>query len=107
MQTMTARRIILSVCLILAVLALTVALLYTPPASNVTPASRTESGIAPYTVGIYEGYVAVFIGEEETPNQITGIRVSLLPLQDQLDLAKGIKLQTETALAALLEDYGA
>ena len=107
MQTMTARRIILSVCLILAILALAVALLYTPPASTVLPASQEDPEAAPYTVRAYQGYVAVFTGNEETPSQITGIRVSLLPLQDQLELAEGISLQSEAALAALLEDYGA
>lgn len=109
MQIMTVRRVILITCLILAAFSLVVALLYTPPASGsgTTPSAREQAAEAPYTVRSYQGYVAVYSGSEEEPGEITGIRVSLLPLQDQLDLAQGIPLYSETELSALLEDYGA
>ncbi len=101
------RRIILLTCLILAVFAVGFAVLYDfptddRPANALQPQRETES----YIVKSYQGYVAVFTSQKEDPIEITGTRVELLPLQDQLDLAEGIVVSSKEALSALLEDYG-
>ena len=106
MSSSSTRRAVLIVCLILVTVALILALLYTPPASPSVPALYPQDTATPYTVKSYQDYVAVFTGNTETPLRITGIRVSMLPLQDQLELAEGIAVHSETALSALLEDYG-
>ncbi len=105
MSSTITRRIILIICLILAFSALALALFYTPPASSPAAALQQEDG-PPYTVKSYQGYVAVFTDDEDTPIEITGTRVELLPLQDQLELAEGISVSSKEALSALLEDYG-
>ena len=106
MSSRSVRRIILLACLILIAISLALALLYTPPASPTVPAAQ-EQEISPlYTVKSYQDYVAVFSGNAELPLRVTGIRIALLPLQDQLDLADGIAVYSETDLSALLEDYG-
>ncbi|MBR6555197.1 MAG: hypothetical protein IKT90_03175 [Clostridia bacterium] len=106
MSSLSVRRIILLACLILIAISLALALLYTPPASPTLPAAQ-EQEISPlYTVKSYQDYVAVFSGNAELPLRVTGIRIALLPLQDQLDLADGIAVYSETDLSALLEDYG-
>lgn len=73
--------------------------------SETTSAPKSPYNPAPYTVKNYHGFVAVFVGDEETPADVTGTSVSLLPLQDQLDLAEGIPVYSKEALSALLEDY--
>lgn len=105
MSTTMVRRIILITCLILA--ALSLALIYTPPTDQPAAAIRQQNDGPPYTVKTYQGYVAVFTGDSDTPSKVTGIRAELLPLQDQLDLAEGIPISSKEALSALLEDYGA
>jgi hypothetical protein len=106
MSALSVRRIILLTCLILIVISLALALLYTPPASSTVPASQEQETVPLYTVKCYQDYVAVFSGNAELPLRVTGIRISLLPLQDQLDLADGIAVYSETDLSSLLEDYG-
>ena len=106
MSSLSTRRIILIACVILAAFSLALALLYSPPAKPSVPALRQQETDALYIVKSYQDQVAVFSGTAETPLQITGIRVSMLPLQDQLDLAEGIPVHSEAALSALLEDYG-
>ncbi len=106
MSSLSVRRIILLACLILIVISLALALLYTPPASPTAPAAQEQETTPLYTVKCYQDYVAVFSGNAELPLHVTGIRIALLPLQDQLELADGIAVYSETDLSALLEDYG-
>ena len=106
MSSLSIRRVILIACVILAAFSLALALLYSPPAKPSVPALHRQEAEVLYIVKAYHDQVAVFSGTDETPLQITGIRVSMLPLQDQLDLAEGISVHSETALSALLEDYG-
>lgn len=106
MSTTMVRRIILITCLILAALSLALALIYTPPTDQPAAAIQQQNDGPPYTVKTYQGYVAVFTGDSDTPSKVTGIRAELLPLQDQLDLAEGIPISSKEALSALLEDYG-
>jgi hypothetical protein len=106
MSSMSVRRIILIACLILAGFSLILALLYSPPARPSVPAAHQQDGTTLYIVKSYQDHVAVFSETSEVPLQVTGIRVSMLPLQDQLELAEGIAVQSEAALSALLEDYG-
>ena len=103
MSALHIRRVILVVCLILMVFSLLLALFYTPPDA---PARQGNPAAAPYTLKTHEGFIAIFEGDAAAPSRITGIRVELLPLQDQMDLAEGIPLSSREELDALLEDYG-
>ena len=67
MSALSVRRIILLACLILIVISLALALLYTPPASSTVPASQEQETVPLYTVKCYQDYVAVFSGNAELP----------------------------------------
>jgi len=58
-----------------------------------------------YTVGVFEGRLAVFAGQSNTPQTVYDVFVSSLPSAEQEALHRGIPVQTETALQRLLEDY--
>lgn len=104
MSSGMTRRIILIVCLGLAALALLLSFVYTPP-DRPSVSKQQDTSSPPYTIKTYQGFVAVFTNDSDVPEQVTGIRAELLPLQDQLDLAKGIPVYSSETLSALLEDF--
>ena len=58
-----------------------------------------------YLVKEYEGKVAVFVGEEETPGMVLDLYVQYLPPYDQQQLKQGVPVDDYPALVRLLEDY--
>ena len=58
-----------------------------------------------YVLGEYEGYLAVFRGEQKKPYQVLQMPVQLLPEEDQGAIEAGIHVQTEQELRRLLEDF--
>ena len=58
-----------------------------------------------YVLGEYEGYLAVFRGEQQKPYQVLQMPVQLLPEEDQGAIEAGIHVQTEQELRRLLEDF--
>lgn len=66
------------------------------------PTEREEDG---YTVGIYNGRVAVFSGNDAEPVSICDVYAAALPEADRQKLAEGIPVPDEKALHDLLEDY--
>ena len=72
-----------------------------PPHAESRGVPPTESRVM-YTVGEYEGYVAVF-GESKEP-RLTDTAVASLPKSDRGRLDKGIEIYSEKELKALLED---
>ena len=56
-------------------------------------------------LGVKNGYLTLWKGEDPQPVQTFPVRVSSLPLSDQLLLRQGIRVENEDALQALLEDY--
>ena len=64
-----------------------------------------SSSPAGFVLADYGGQVAVFrSGGGPAPDQVTAIRVQLLPSPDRQRLTEGIPVAGETELAMLLED---
>ena len=62
-----------------------------------------------YIIGIQDGYVAIFYKNEVNCNnlkEITDTAVSILPIEEQQKLLKGIEVNGEENLVKILEDYG-
>lgn len=80
--------------------------------SNSAPAPSSQNlavtSEAPplYTVGEYEGKVAVFLYGKSEPQQVLEeVRVKNLPEYDQQLLQEGIPIYSEEELASLIEDF--
>jgi hypothetical protein len=58
-----------------------------------------------YVLGEYEGYLALFRGEQTVPYQILDMPVQLLSAYDRDAIAAGIHVQTEAELRQLVEDF--
>lgn len=58
-----------------------------------------------FLLGIKNGYVALWAGEDPAPVYVSPVRASELPPADQLLLRRGIPITDPSALARLLEDY--
>ncbi len=56
-------------------------------------------------VGSFEGRLAVFSPNENTPHTVYDVFLSSLPAAEQEALQAGIPVYTETALQRLIEDY--
>ena len=100
------RRVILLAAIILAALSVTLAAFHAAERqepSTTSPLSATAS--SRYTVGIHGDYVAVFVPGQAVPVFITETRVALLPQADRDMLTRGIPIDSEAELSAILEDY--
>jgi hypothetical protein len=58
-----------------------------------------------FLLGIYEGKIALWRGEETKPLKVFPYQASMLPKADQKLLEKGIKIDSLSQLHKLLEDY--
>ncbi|MBQ8824906.1 MAG: hypothetical protein IJZ64_06725 [Ruminococcus sp.] len=58
-----------------------------------------------YTLKEYEGYLALFRGESETPYQRLDMPVNMLSEYDRKLMEEGISVETEAELRVLLEDF--
>ena len=67
--------------------------------------SASESKPQEMFLGIFEGKLALFIGESPYPNKVYDFMARVLPAEDQKRLSEGIKISSEEELEALLEDY--
>lgn len=67
--------------------------------------TASEPKEAGYLIGEYEGSVAVFRLGEDVPFQVLETPLSMLPEEDRRLLREGIQVETEEALASILEDY--
>lgn len=56
-------------------------------------------------LGIFEGKLALFIGESPYPNKVYDFMARTLPEEDQKRLSEGIEIASEEELLSLLEDY--
>lgn len=74
-------------------------------ASEETAAVPEEPEEEKMLLGVFEGKLALFIGESPYPNEIYDFLTRTLPSQDQKRLAEGIEISSEEELRALLEDY--
>lgn len=89
----------LAVSLLLAAVLLWVILRYVLPASD-------GGGRAPaYTIGEWEGKVAVFEGDQAFPRQVFDMYVEALPPEQRRQVQDGVAVENEARLSVLLEDY--
>ena len=56
-------------------------------------------------LGIFEGKLALFVGESPYPNKIYDFLTRTLPEKDRKSLSEGIEINSEEELKALLEDF--
>ena len=89
----------LAVSLLLAAVVLFVVFRYVLPAGSgwqATPA---------YTIGEWQGQVAVFEGDQDFPRQVFDVYVSTLPEELQQQVRQGVPAADDAQLSVLLEDY--
>ncbi len=68
----------------------------------------TENRAAPlprYTIGDWQGQVAVFEGDDHYPKQVLDVHTGTLPIAEQQQIQAGIPVEDEEQLWALIEDY--
>ncbi len=59
-----------------------------------------------YVVKAYNGMIAVFEGDAETPQRVFDIRVETLRKQDRERFEEGVVILSLDELARLIEDFG-
>lgn len=66
---------------------------------------RSETEETAYTLGVWEGQLAVFEGNDPYPTQLLEVAVAGLPQEEQRRLEQGLLVESEQELYLLLEDY--
>lgn len=56
-------------------------------------------------LGVYNGYLALFVGESEIPSETYDIMARTLPKEDRARLIAGIPVDSEAELRRLIEDF--
>lgn len=69
------------------------------------PRAAEPEPIPRYTIGEWEGQVAVFEGAQTRPMQVYDVAVSTLPEELRRQIARGVPAESEAQLSVLLEDY--
>lgn len=58
-----------------------------------------------YTIGAWEGKVAVFEGDQPFPRQVFEVYVEALPPEQRRQVQAGVAAENDAQLSVLLEDY--
>ena len=58
-----------------------------------------------FMIGIHEGKIAIWHGEDPMPCYILPYKANLLPPSERTALAKGIRIDSEEDLLHLIEDF--
>jgi hypothetical protein len=61
--------------------------------------------MAVYLLGVHEGKIALWSGDDPQPIQVFPYRVSMLPKKERKMLQEGIRVETLEELYALAEAY--
>ena len=102
----TAAALLLAAALVLAAFALTGFFADEPPADeSQSSAFSGESAAEQMRLGVYRGYLALFVGAEETPAETYDVMVRTLPEADRARLIAGISVANEAELKRLIEDF--
>lgn len=75
-----------------------------PIASSQEQTEIDRSG-CPYLLKTYDGKLAMFTTDLVVPEMVFDIYVKNLPLLDQQELARGVRVESYDKLTALIEDY--
>lgn len=71
-----------------------------------TPPAKADTAPTPlYTIGVWEGRVAVFEGDAAYPKQVYDMPVTALPQELQTRVQTGVPAYSDAELSLLLEDY--
>ena len=89
----------LVVSLLLAAVILWLVFRYVLPSGG--GAARTPA----YTIGEWQGQVAVFEGDQRFPRQVFDVYVEALPPELQQQVRQGVPAENDAQLSVLLEDY--
>ena len=71
----------------------------------VLPSDGGGGRTAAYTIGVWEGQVAVFEGAQSFPRQVFDVYVETLPPELQQQIQQGVPAENDARLSVLLEDY--
>ncbi len=74
---------------------------------EVTTTTTTTAVAYPQTLAVWEGKVARFTGDAALPSEVYDVDIATLPPEEQERLQRGIVVDSEAALVALLENYTA
>lgn len=69
------------------------------------PAADGSADTARYTIGEWEGRLAVFEGDQTYPRQVFDVYVDALPEELRRQVRAGVPARDDTQLSVLLEDY--
>ena len=69
------------------------------------PTSGERLGPPPYTIGVWQGQVAVFEGNQAYPRQVFDVFVGALPEELRYQVLEGVPVRTEDELSVLLEVF--
>lgn len=98
----TTRTIILALAAAAAVAAVALFIIFKfllpPKAARYTPPPA-------YTIGVWEGKVAVFEGADSYPMQILDTDVAGLPEEQRAQVEEGVRVEKAEELYLILEDY--
>lgn len=97
----TSRTLLLALAVSAAVAAVALLIIF----RFVMPKREINAPTPAYTIGVWEGKVAVFEGEDDFPMQVFEEAVNGLPPQQQKEIENGIPVENADELYLLLEDY--
>ncbi len=66
---------------------------------------QSEESARKMSLGIFDGKLALYIGESPYPNTVYDFMARTLPEEDQKRLSEGIEISSEEELQSLLEDF--
>lgn len=61
--------------------------------------------LAGFMLGVKNGYIALWKDDDPQPYQVFSVRADSLPVSDQLQLQRGIYIESMDQLLQLIEDY--
>lgn len=76
-----------------------------PPPVAVDPISNDTTTAARRLLRSWEGKLALFTGDNPTPDEVYDVYIQTLPPEEQERLNQGIVIDTDEELAGWLEDY--
>ena len=102
----TAAALLLVAALVLCAFALTGFFADEPSADDTqTAAESGDFASEQMRLGVYRGYLALFVGAAEAPAETYDVMVRTLPDADRARLIAGIPVANEAELRSLLEDF--
>lgn len=100
----TVRLVVLAVAVSAVLAACVLAVMYVKYGREI-PRTTERGETAVYTLGVWEGQLAVFEGAAPFPMKLYEVSVSSLPPDEQARLQNGIAVANAGELQRLLEDY--